>query len=333
MEKRGAPRFQVIVFFLTISSSFGFYLITDYYMDPDLSSSLGGVCNKRVEDACAFLNSHLDPFGLVDYGGNIDCTMVFDAGKMAGAKFKFDWLYFNLEGGDCSKDYLAIYDADMSAIAPSNLVGKFCGLNGVSFNGTPTDRYMTFVFHTDGSGAKSGFRLKATRYEPSPCQSEEFFCNDTIANNICIDERLTCDGTQHCSDNSDELNCSFMEELLGSFFALGLGGMIMCGVACIAGCVGLWTVVGALTCCKKCCTKCCCCWPCCKKCKGGNSKVEPNTEMDEYDPEMSPPPTYREGTKLEEDIEWDDVEEDMNKDQDNSAGIGKGANSNLADVE
>jgi hypothetical protein len=43
---------------------------------------------------------------------------------------------------------------------------------------------------------------------PAPCQSEEFFCNDTNAANICIDERLTCDGTQHCSDNSDELNCS-----------------------------------------------------------------------------------------------------------------------------
>lgn len=135
-------------------------------MDPDLGSSFGGVCNKRVEDACAFLNSHLDPFSLADYSNNIDCTMVFDAGKMAGAKFKFDWLYFNLEPGDCSKDYLAIYDADMSAIAPSNLVGKFCGLHGVSFNGTPTDRYMTFVFHTDGSGKRSGFRLKATRYEP-----------------------------------------------------------------------------------------------------------------------------------------------------------------------
>lgn len=59
-----------------------------------------------------------------------------------------------------------------------------------------------------------------------------------------------------------------LDELLGSFFALGLGGMVMSGVFCIAGCVGIWTVVGALTCCKKCCVKCCCCWPCCKKCKG-----------------------------------------------------------------
>lgn len=59
-----------------------------------------------------------------------------------------------------------------------------------------------------------------------------------------------------------------IDELLGSFFALGLGGMVMSSMACIAGCAGLWTVVGALTCCKKCCVKCCCCWPCCKKCKG-----------------------------------------------------------------
>lgn len=216
----------------------------------------------------------------------------------------------------------------------------------------------------------------------APCQSEEFYCNDTLATDICIDDRLVCDGTRHCSDNSDELNCSceyyenlfplndqhlgclqemfvclhsphscsvgaqfvrklllfffprsfqrvknlekdpkeqkilkrlynlmlrlgrnkkfqsmtilsicwerankvlwclyinynfvvvlltVIDELLGSFFALGLGGMVMSGVFCIAGCVGIWTVVGALTCCKKCCVKCCCCWPCCKKCKG-----------------------------------------------------------------
>lgn len=136
------------------------------YMDPDLGSAFGGVCNKRVEDACAFLNSHLDLLGFTDYSNNVDCMMVFDAGKMAGAKFKFEWQFFNLEAGDCSKDYLAIYDADMSAISSSNLVGKFCGHNGVNFNGTPTDRYMTMVFHTDGSNTKSGFRLKATRYEP-----------------------------------------------------------------------------------------------------------------------------------------------------------------------
>lgn len=137
------------------------------YMDPDLGNAFGGVCNKRVEDACAYLSSHLDLFGFSDYSSNVDCTMVFDAGKMAGAKFKFEWQYFNVEPStDCTKDYLAIYDADMNAINSTNLVGKFCGLHGVSFNGTPTDRYMTMVFHTDGSGTKSGFKLRATRYEP-----------------------------------------------------------------------------------------------------------------------------------------------------------------------
>lgn len=137
------------------------------YMDPDLGNAFGGVCNKRVEDACAYLSSHLDLFGFSDYSSNVDCTMVFDAGKMAGAKFKFEWQYFNVEPStDCTKDYLAIYDADMNAINSTNLVGKFCGFHGVSFNGTPTDRYMTMVFHTDGSGTKSGFKLRATRYEP-----------------------------------------------------------------------------------------------------------------------------------------------------------------------
>lgn len=58
------------------------------------------------------------------------------------------------------------------------------------------------------------------------------------------------------------------DELLGIFFVLGLGGMVMFGVFCIVGCVGIWIVVGVLICCKKCCVKCCCCWLCCKKCKG-----------------------------------------------------------------
>jgi hypothetical protein len=53
--------------------------------------------------------------------------------------------------------------------------------------------------------------------------------------------------------------------------------------------------------------------------------------MDDRDPDLSPPPTYRETTKLEEDIEWDDVEEDTKKDK--SAGIGQDAKNSLADVE
>lgn len=65
----------------------------------------------------------------------------------------------------------------------------------------------------------------------------------------------------------------------------------------------------------------------------GNSKVEPGMEMgDRDDEDFSPPPTYRETTKLEEDVEWDDVEDEVQKDD--AAGIGSDdPRNNLADVE
>lgn len=65
----------------------------------------------------------------------------------------------------------------------------------------------------------------------------------------------------------------------------------------------------------------------------GNSKVEPGMEMgDRDDEDFSPPPTYRETTKLEEDVEWDDVEDEVQKDD--AAGIGsEDPRNNLADVE
>lgn len=41
----------------------------------------------------------------------------------------------------------------------------------------------------------------------APCQSDEFHCT---LEDICIDDRLKCDGTRHCVDNLDESDCSCM---------------------------------------------------------------------------------------------------------------------------
>lgn len=38
-----------------------------------------------------------------------------------------------------------------------------------------------------------------------PCQSDEFHCTQE---DLCIDDRLKCDGTRHCDDNLDESDCS-----------------------------------------------------------------------------------------------------------------------------
>jgi len=56
------------------------------YMDPGTSSGMGGVCNKRVEDACFYVNSHIDVWGFLNYDSNVACTMTMIAGSMTGAK-------------------------------------------------------------------------------------------------------------------------------------------------------------------------------------------------------------------------------------------------------
>ncbi|KAK3086245.1 hypothetical protein FSP39_015759 [Pinctada imbricata] len=298
--------FQALLLLFIYHETSAFYLIADYYMDPGLGNAFGGACNKRVEDACLFISSHLDPFSTFDYKSNVECVMTMDAGKMAGARFRIDWQFFNLEPGDCSKDYLEIYNCDLDEINSTYLIGRFCGKDGVRLDGL-NSRYITLKFKTDGSTQMSGFKLRATRYEPPPCQSDEFLCNAT-GNAECIDDRLVCDGTQQCYDNSDESECSFIDELLGSFFALGIGGMAGCGVAFIAGCVGLWTLVGAFTCCKKCCVKCCCCWPCCKG-KCGNKKVNPEDEdiyLDDEHPTKTEVEIEMQETEIEDADEFDD---------------------------
>ena len=80
-------------------------------------------------------------------------------------RFRIDWQFFNLQPGDCSKDYLEIYDCDKDAVNSTYLIGRFCGKDGVNIDGYPTDRYLTLKFVTDGSDQRSGFKLRATRWE------------------------------------------------------------------------------------------------------------------------------------------------------------------------
>ncbi|XP_033755357.1 suppressor of tumorigenicity 14 protein homolog [Pecten maximus] len=277
-------QFWVLAF--SVGTTLAFYLIADYYMDPGVSNAFGGICNKRVEDACVYVNSHINPLYMWDYDDNVDCVMTLDAGSMASAKFKVEWHHFNVQHStSCTADYLSIYDADMTDISNSSLlIGKFCG-GVVNITGYPTQRYLTFQFHTDGSANDIGWRLRATRYEAPPCQDDEYLCP---SENICIDGRLKCDGTYQCADLTDENDCTFTEEFIGAFLALGMGGLVGVGIGCIGGCVAIWVVVGAFTCCKKCCKvccfKCCCWWPCCKGRCGNppaNSKVGPQ-EVDEW---------------------------------------------------
>ncbi|XP_069111923.1 suppressor of tumorigenicity 14 protein homolog [Argopecten irradians] len=300
-------QFWVLAF--SVGTTLAFYLIADYYMDPGVSNAFGGICNKHVEDACAYVNSHINPLYMWDYDDNVDCIMTLDAGSMASAKFKVEWHHFNVQHStSCTADYLSIYDADMTDISNSSaLIGKFCG-GVVNITGYPTQRYLTLQFHTDGSGNDIGWRLRATRYESPPCQDDEYLCP---SENICIDGRLKCDGTYQCADLTDENDCTFTEEFIGAFLALGMGGLVGVGIGCIGGCVAIWVVVGAFTCCKKCCKtccfKCCCWWPCCKGRCGNppaNSKVGPQEEGADWGDDCNKP-------AMEDDIAIVDEDADL----------------------
>lgn len=82
------------------------------------------------------------------------------------SRYKIEWHHFNLQPSvSCTADYLSLYDADMNSISNvSTLIGTFCG-GQVDITGYPTQRYLTLKFHTDGSAADNGWRLRATRYE------------------------------------------------------------------------------------------------------------------------------------------------------------------------
>ncbi|XP_071172288.1 low-density lipoprotein receptor-related protein 12-like isoform X1 [Mytilus edulis] len=308
-----ARNLQICILLISITTVFGFYLIADYYMNPNTSDAFGGSCDEVVEDASLYINSHINPLKWFNYGGDKDCVMTLDAGSMGGALFKIDWMYFDLENSaGCTKDYLKIYDSDIAGMAPGTLLGTFCGSTTptVRFG---TQRYLTLEFHADSSGSGDGFRFRGTRTEPSPCQDDEFHCT---TEDVCIDERLKCDGTRHCNDDLDESDCSFFEELIGSIIALGMGGMVGVGIAFIGGCVGIWTLVCVFTVCKKCCgfccTTCCCFWPCCKGRTCGKSKVDPDSDP-EYGLEL---PEKKPANDNDIEIQGDDEDGDFFDDDD-----------------
>ena len=80
------------------------------------------------------------------------------------------WKRFKVESGDCSSDYLEMYDTSLYNInSSSNLIGRFCGRSYPNITSYPTQRYLTFKWHTDGSKEDKGFKVLAVRN--LPCES------------------------------------------------------------------------------------------------------------------------------------------------------------------
>ena len=83
------------------------------------------------------------------------------------SRYKMLWKRFKVESGDCSSDYLEMYDTSLYNInSSSNLIGRFCGRSYPNIISYPTQRYLTFKWHTDGSKEDKGFKVLAVRNLP-----------------------------------------------------------------------------------------------------------------------------------------------------------------------
>ncbi|XP_019614809.1 PREDICTED: chymotrypsinogen A-like [Branchiostoma belcheri] len=108
---------------------------------------------------------------------------------------------FHLEyNSNCGYDSLVVHDGP-DATAP--VLATLCGSSARTVTTTGNSAFL--VFTSDGSVTRSGFVANFTAEDPPrTCTPEEFTC----WNGDCVDLTLTCDGTRHCSDGSDEIICS-----------------------------------------------------------------------------------------------------------------------------
>ncbi|XP_035219892.1 uncharacterized protein LOC118192972 isoform X2 [Stegodyphus dumicola] len=144
---------------------------------------------------------------------------------------------------DCN-DHLFIYDgahaygnhkADLSCRSTLTDVGT------ILTNGN----YVTLKYITDNKNlARNGFKLIITSVKRPNTGCQSFRC----LNQWCISQNLTCDGVNHCGDNSDETSqalCgdeSATKQILGlnfgTFVSLVLGIFLICCV-CVVGVI-IW---------------------------------------------------------------------------------------------
>ncbi|CAG2111727.1 unnamed protein product [Medioppia subpectinata] len=126
---------------------------------------------------------------------NLDCTITFQTDTIL-QRFM---LRFEKLALDCD-DHLYIYDgahaignhkADLSCRSTRTEVGT------IFTQGS----FLTLKYITDPySKSENGFRLIITAFKEAPVHCRDHKCLNTF----CISRDLSCDGINHCGDNSDE---------------------------------------------------------------------------------------------------------------------------------
>ncbi|GFY51192.1 uncharacterized protein TNIN_406911 [Trichonephila inaurata madagascariensis] len=166
---------------------------------------------------------------------NLKCVLTFQTDTVL-QRFMLRFEHLAL---DC-KDHLYIFDGDQK-------FGKY--EHDLSCRSTRSDvgtiftqgNYVTLKYETDNrTHAGNGFKLIITAVKKPNTGCQTFRC----LNDLCISKNLTCDGVNHCGDNSDETsqaNCAdetATKQILGlnfgTFVSLVLGIFLICCV-CVVG--------------------------------------------------------------------------------------------------
>ncbi|KAL1439776.1 hypothetical protein MTO96_009631 [Rhipicephalus appendiculatus] len=132
---------------------------------------------------------------------NLDCVVTFQTDSI----LKRFMLRFERLSLDCH-DHLAIFDG-AHAIGRSK-ANLSCGSSPSDVGDISTQgNFLTLRYNTDNESPQgSGFKLVITAYrnrftdDMPDLTCRDFQCNNTL----CISSNLTCDGVNHCGDNSDE---------------------------------------------------------------------------------------------------------------------------------
>ncbi|XP_078692043.1 uncharacterized protein LOC144922256 [Branchiostoma floridae x Branchiostoma belcheri] len=134
-----------------------------------------------------------------NYPNNAYCTWQISVNTNDVVAIRFT--EFSLEyNRNCYYDSLVVHDGP-DATAPE--LATLCGSSARTVTTTGNSAFL--VFTSDGSVTRTGFVANFTSEDPPrTCTPEEFTC----WNGDCVNTTLTCDGTRHCSDGSDEIICS-----------------------------------------------------------------------------------------------------------------------------
>ncbi|XP_077982379.1 uncharacterized protein LOC144437329 [Glandiceps talaboti] len=221
---------NLVVYFHSDSSTtdLGFY--ATYKLGPGNDYYACGGTSTTVYSNGGIILSHDPSF----YPSYTTCTQtIFANGHYDNVYLKFIKIDLIYSYG-CSSDYITVTDAY------GTVQGIFCDYTSTTEfttdSGSLTVAFTAGYHYTSYGGFEAIFTLYSNNY--GTCYSYDFNCN----NDWCIDNALRCDGNNHCSDYSDEVDCDEPADI----------GAIVGGVV---GAIFVLIVIIAIVACCCCCSK------------------------------------------------------------------------------